>query len=244
MEYQCASSGIHVSLPLTTPTGKVRVKRPRPGFSPEAVPSRREPIQAQDYLEWQISYDTDNLHEPSLVKKVVLQKDSGVRYGCELVRLLVEGQKLSLLSNDELKQLKSILQGSRGKGIEETEQIAQEITKNFSSHVGDQHGFKRYQLIVPNYIKKCLKYSVEIKIAHKQKAVGNQAMIFVNLPVEYCASELEKPIIGRPAERLEKINYLIDSTNHQLISDTVIAFAIASERHRRDMEMIFSALRI
>lgn len=242
MNYKTKDSAIIITLPITTPTGKVRVKRPVPGFASNPVACRSEPIQSEDYLEWQISYDTENLHEPSVVKKVVLRKETGVRYGCELVRLLHDGRKISLITPEELAQLREIVNNPNTVGIEETEQIAKKIAEPPPSAVIADTGFKRYQLLVPNYIKEGNQYQVEIKIAHKQKAVGNQAMIFLNLPIARCSSKSEEPLVGRAAEKLEQVDYTIKSENRNLIYDTALAFVIASSRHRRDMADILSKL--
>jgi hypothetical protein len=242
MNYKTTASSIIITLPITMPTGKVWVKRPVQGFASNPVACRSEPINPEDYLEWQISYDTENLHEPSVVKKVVLRKPTGVRYGCELVRLLHDGRKISLITPEEVAKLREIVNNPDMVGIEETEQIAQKIAEPPPSAVIGDTGFKRYQLLVPNYIKEGNQYNVEIKIAHKQKAVGNQAMIFLNLPIAHCSSKSEGPLVGRAAEKLEQVDYTINSENRNLIYDTALAFAIASQRHRRDLAEILSKL--
>ena len=50
-----------VKLPLTTPTGKIRVKR-RGRTSNCGIPiaTKREVFKEIDYVEWRISYATDN----------------------------------------------------------------------------------------------------------------------------------------------------------------------------------------
>ena len=244
MKYETTPSTITITLPITTPTGKVRVKRPVEGFASNPVACRSELIKSEDYLEWQISYDTDNLHEPSILKKVVLRKETGVRYGCELVRLIHEGRKRSLITPEQLNELKTIVNNSDSDGIEEAEKIIMKIAGPAPSELIDNTGFRRYQLSVPNYIKQGNQYNVEIRIAHKQRAVGNQAMIFLNLPLVNCLPKSGESIIGRNANKLEEVDYTINSANSNLIYDTVLAFAIASKRHRRDMAMIFSKLRI
>ena len=142
MEYRTLNDQIIVSLPITTPTGKVRVKRPVAGYAAEPVACRSLPMMADDYLEWQIA-------------------------------------------------------GS---------------------------------------------YAVEIKIAHKQRAVGNQAMIFVNLPLKYCQSKGSQPLIGRCADKSEKADYAINAGNVEMVFDTFVAFALASVSHRNDLKMIFEKL--
>lgn len=236
-------SCIDVVLPITTPTGKVRVKRPVVGAAAEPVPCCSDPMTENDYLEWQISYDTDDVHDPSVLKDVVLQKPgTKVRYGCELVRLLVESRKIGILSLQTFNEMKRIVFAPLEKGIEESELVERREDKALES-LATQHGFRRFYLLVPNYIKRTESYAVEIKIAHKQRAVGNQAMIYVHLPLVHCSSAVSgAPLVGRRANKLEEASYRIDSSNASLLTDTVVAFAVASVRHRMDMRLIFEAI--
>lgn len=241
MHYTTFTDRIEIALPITTPTGKVRVKRPAPGLAPEAVACRTVPMEKDDYLEWQISYDTDSLQDPSVVRDVILNKPGGVRYGCELVRLVVEALEIGLLTDDEFERLKRIVFGSLENGIEESERIAREPDPLIDS-LATKYGFTRHRLIVPNYLRSSEAYSVEIKIAHKQRAVGNQAMIYVHLPLRYCAPSSDALLIGRCAEKLEQAQYTIGRENIDLIRDTVVAFSLASSRHHNDIKAIFRCL--
>lgn len=124
MEFKVQRDKIIISLPVTIPTGKV--KRPVKNFSSEPVACRSKPIEDTDYLEWQISYDTDSLQEPSVVKNVILNKPQGIRYGCELTCLLVESGKLGLLPQDKFKELEILVKTPMEAGIEELEKIRRE----------------------------------------------------------------------------------------------------------------------
>ena len=239
MQYRTTSQSIVISLPMTTPTGKVRVKRPLEGFAAEPVACRSVPIEIDDYLEWQINYNTDNLHEPSIVKDVILQKDTGTKYGCELVRLIVEGMRLRLISSGQINDLKKVM-NEADELIEETERIEREPAS--STKLSERFGFVRHYLKVPNYLKKSEKFTVEIKIAHKQKAVGNQAMIYLCLPIRFCRSQIENSIVGRIANRNELIDYEVNRSNAKLIYDTTLAFIIASNNYREDLRLIFGAM--
>ncbi len=241
MQYKTTSKSITIILPITTPTGKVRVKRPEEGLVAEPVACRSVVIRERDYLEWQISYHTDNLHEPSIVREVELQKDTGTRYGCELVRLLVDGLRLGFISSGQIFELKKAMEVV-DKGIEEMERIARKPTS--PTELSERYGFTRHCSEVPDYLKSGARYDVEINISHKQRAVGNQAMIYLCLPVQYCRSRGDNPIIGRTADRNELIEYEINRSNAQLIYDVTLAFIIASKKHREDIRTIFDALNL
>ncbi len=243
MKIDIKDKKIIIDLPITTPTGKVRVKRPVEGFAPEPVACRSKEILENDYLEWQIGYDTDNLNEPSVIHKPPIQKEVGTRYGYELTRLIIEGSKLGLITEDEIAELKDLITADFD-GVEETEKIELKQAPHSTQYIGEKFGFTRHQLITPDYIKKVTKYAVEIKISHKQRAVGNQSMIFLNLPVRFCTAQDGSSIIGRIAEKKEEILYVIDSTNRKLIFDTTLAFVVGSKAHRKDIELIFKTLKI
>ena len=241
MEYRTLNDQIIVSLPITTPTGKVRVKRPVAGYAAEPVACRSLPMMADDYLEWQISYDTDELDDPSVLHEVVLNKAQGVRYGCELVRLLVECRSKGILPDNRFQELRQLVFATLDAGIEELEKIRREDDSQAKT-IATKYGFSRHYLRVPNYLRVAGSYAVEIKIAHKQRAVGNQAMIFVNLPLKYCQSKGSQPLIGRCADKSEKADYAINAGNVEMVFDTFVAFALASVSHRNDLKMIFEKL--
>ena len=67
-------------------------------------------------------------------------------------------------------------------------------------------------------------------------------MIFVNLPLSQCQSQNQAALIGRSANKLERVNYIINGQNVDLVFDTIVAFAVASVAHRHDLRMIFEAL--
>lgn len=241
MNCKITINSLCVSLPITTPTGKVRVKRPVSGGESEPVACRSDNINDGDYLEWQISYDTDSLNLPSVLRDVVLNKEQGVRYGCELAWLVRQARDKGILPHAEFSRLRDMVNAPLENGVEESELILRAVDK-VANTIATRAGFTRNILQVPNYLKKTELYGVEIKIAHKQRAVGNQAMIFVNLPVNACKSQNSRPLIGRCADKLEQVDYTIDANNAGLISDTVVAFAIASQSHRDDLKMIFEKL--
>jgi len=232
---------IVVELPITSPTSKFRLKRPVDGFISEPVACRSAEIKENDYIEWQISYDTDNLHEESIVKKVVMHKEEGVRYGCELVKLMVEGYKLSLLTGEQISSLNDIIRSGED-GLEESEMIVIKQIEKDNNRLYESYGFTKNTILIPNYIKYGNNYSVEIKIAHKQRAVGYQSMIYLNLPISACRDKKGGSLVGRMAEIKEVVEYVVDESNNSLISDTLLAFAIASRKHRNDIRLIFKSL--
>lgn len=52
----------------------------------------------------------------------------------------------------------------------------------------------------------------------------------------------ENAFIGRTADAKEKATYCITSQNVSLITDAIVAFAIASQNHRDDFKRIFEKI--
>lgn len=240
MEWRTFNGAVEFKLPITTPTGKVRVKRPCAGFAPQPVACRSKPMLEDDYLEWQISYDTVDRDAPSVVIEAELHKPVGIRYGCELARLMVEVRRLGLLPPARWRELRTLLDAQiETDGIEERERII--MTPPTADAVVDAHGFRRFVQHVPDYLKIAPDYAVEIKIGPKQRAVGTQAMIYVHLPVQACSAEAGA-LPGRTAVQNEQAIYRITAANSTLVYDTVLAFVLASRSHARDIKLIFEAL--
>jgi hypothetical protein len=97
VEFRIKGEAIEISLPITTPTGKARVKRPVPGHAPNPVATRQVTMGEADYLEWQISYDTDSPSMNSALESVSFRRGGNERFGFELVWLLVKGREMNLI---------------------------------------------------------------------------------------------------------------------------------------------------
>ena len=67
-------------------------------------------------------------------------------------------------------------------------------------------------------------------------------MVYLCLPLIQCNSEINKPLIGRIAEENEKIFYIIDESNKDIVYDTILAFIFSSNKHLEDLKLIFYQL--
>ena len=112
------SGGIVLELPLTEPTGKVRVKRRTKNFD-VPVATRREALLEKDYVEWQISYATEEASETA-VESIKL---SDGRIGFELSKILCKAKRLGILRERDFKEMKEFAKSVRDKTIEEKEEI-------------------------------------------------------------------------------------------------------------------------
>ncbi len=222
-----------VKLPLTNPTGKIRVKR-RGGTSNYGIPiaTRREAFKEIDYVEWQISYATDNPPVESKVEDIRLNG----QVGFELTKLLCEGIKIGILSNNDIQEMETFIKNIKKEDtLEENEEILREGTK-----YEVKGGFKKFIEKAPLFIKinEEKGYFVELILKHKQRAVGLQAMVYLCIYINQLKDKDGKLLMGRTARSREFGILEITSENKEIIIDVVKAFAIASCQHRNDIQSI------
>lgn len=228
-----------IRLPLTNPTGKIRVKR-KSLYSNYGLPisPRKTKFTDKDYVEWQISYATKNPPEDSKVEDIVINND---QIGFELTKLLCEGLLLGILSNDDFNEMENFIsEVQQGDTLEENENIIRE--DKFQEIKG---GFRKFEERIPIFIKTNDEkgYFIEIILKHKQRAVGLQAMIYLCIYIGKLKDKDGKYLIGRTANTKEFGEIKITTTNKELIKDTVKAFAIASQTHKRDILNILKQVR-
>lgn len=224
-----------VKLPLTNPTGKIRVKR-REKASNYGIPiaTRREPFQENDYVEWQISYVTDDPPIDSKVEDVTLNG----QVGFELTKLLCEGIKLEVLLNSDIEEMKSFIDSvEHSDTLEENERILREDSK-LEVKGGFKKSIEKSPLFIKNNEEKG--YFVEIILKHKQRAVGLQAMVYLCIYINRLKDGDGKPLIGREAKPKEFGILEISSKNKEIVTDVVKAFAIASRQHMNDIKSILN----
>lgn len=233
-----------IELPLNTPREKVRVKRRNIESNyGSQIATRKKDFKfkncddLKDYLEWQISYATNNPPEESKVEGIVINND---QIGFELTKLLVCGLKLGILSQDDIKELKDFISKIRPNDtLEENEQIYR--IDNSQEIIG---GFRKFTENVPIFIKENRDkgYFIEIILRHKQRAIGLQAMVYLCIYVEQLKYANGDPLINRPPLANEIGQLEIDSNNKTIILDTVKSFAIASQQHNRDISDILNKI--
>jgi len=223
-----------IKLPLTNPTGKIRIKR-RSKTSNYGIPiaTRETSFTNEDYVEWQISYATQNPPETSKVENIIINNE---QIGFELTKLLYEGSILGILSTEDFNEMEKFINDVKDKDtLEENERI---IRENKLQEI--KGGFKKFEEKTPVFIKKNDEngYFVEIILKHKQRAVGLQAMVYLCIYIEKLVDKDEKSLIGRYANTKEFGKIEITTENKELIKDVVKAFAIASQVHKRDISSI------
>lgn len=216
MKVQIKNTGnkIAIFFPMTKPHSRARIKRRIPERESEPVFKNQHTIGCEDYIEWQIAYDS------------------------EFKPLIVESRHLNLLSQQDFEELDQLLNTQFINSIEESYEIR--LKEKLDESIVTPHGFDSFALEVPFYEKLAQKYAVQITIKNQQRGAGKQAMIYLCLPIIHCTScDYDKSFVGRKAETNERAVYYINAQNVPLIYDLVFAFAIASQKHRNDLKKIF-----
>jgi hypothetical protein len=232
---ETGSDSIRIQLPLTSVTGKVRPKRRTAEGTGEPIAPTKTPLDASCYLEWQIGYDTPLKNAPDLTPGVVFQRNGETKYGHELSTLLLDAKKLGIISREDLATLRKSLDGDKT-DIEKTTDVT--VEKVVAPGGTLPSGFEKLVEKTALFVKETPHGRIEIRVQKKQRAVGEQAMLYVCLPMKLLRradATLRPPT---PARRKEQVLYIIDKTNAGFLLDIVRAFGAASRQHNEDMRNI------
>ena len=228
-----------IPLPITSPTGKVRVKfretNKNYGLS---FASKREVFTKNNYIEWQISYDTENQND-SWYKYHFIRKEK-TKYTIELSDYLASSLENKIINKKEFNELINFAQKVKEKEefIENKFAIERQENKNVSIMNMDFNLFKEnHPLLI--FLKR-KDYTIEIKIDRKQKAVGVQAMVFLCIPINQI--ENYENLLNKTAKTKEKVKLIVKRDFNNFIIDTVKVFAIASKLHNEDMQKILTVI--
>ncbi|MFA0760055.1 MAG: hypothetical protein HZLCBSQH_000143 [Candidatus Fervidibacterota bacterium] len=144
-------------LPLTSPTGRVRVKR---GGHP--IPTRQTELEAKDVIEWQIAYRDGNGRLVELGQILWLAKEYGV---------------LGLNDVIALEDFASAQSSFCDEQFTVTTEASEQEFFGFKLH-RRKHPLLRHEIGDGTV--------VEIELRHRQRAVGFQAMVFLLIPISQC----------------------------------------------------------
>jgi len=243
MLYSIENSTLKIKLPLTQPTSKVRVKQ-RANIFEAGIPvaPRQRKFTPDLYLEWQIAYDTE---DKSKSVQHILYPRHKINDGShkekstfELTDLLWEAIACGLLPKEKINEL--ITFGSsikREEFLENNIQPGMERNGTYKIHKFEFIVcYKRSPILLYQY-KNTL---IELFVDSKQKAVGNQVMLFFDIPVK----ELEewKNLENRPAYTNEKVTWTINKKNSEVLVYLVKCFMSGSQQHNQDLLSICKAI--
>lgn len=228
---------VRVRLPLTDVTGKVRVKERAPGDFGIPVAPRKTALNGEDYLEWQIGYDTPGTNGPSIVPDIKFKSDGEMKYGHELAKIILESVRLGILSTNELNHEIEALRTILPTAFEENQPVQVEVATNTTAD-----GFQRAVEKLPQFTKTTPHGWVQIQLKQKQRAVGYQAMVYVCLPMNQVLDMNGNPRAPGEAKSKETVYYDFNRDNAPFILDIIQAFGLASEQHNQDIRKILAEI--
>lgn len=230
-------------LPLTQPTGLVRVKQ-RNNIYEAGIPiaTRQKKFTPNLYLEWQIAYDTEKISESRqqiIFTRHKINDDSKMQKATyELTDLLFEAIQIGLLPKDIIADLISF-----GSSIRDNEYIVFSIQPSMEGN--GTFALHKFQFFVCYERRPILLYQygnnlIELVIKPKQRAVGSQVMLFFDIPV----TELEewKELQDRTANKNEQVTWTLNKNNSNVLVYIAKCFMLGSKQHNSDLLSIWEAM--
>lgn len=239
---------IELSIPLTTATGKSRIKK-RSIIHEYGVPvaTRQEILCNNCYVEWQIGYDVlkdgkEKIKLTTLSDTEFVGSNGKKKALYELSEIIYYFTKWNIIKIDELKKLKIYLES-----LNKEELI--DVNPKFGilrSHPIEKEvlgiNFLYSQVQYPLLIYKFNQYEIiaEIIIKEKQYAVGVQPMLYFCFPVSEIAAN--PAIVGRATVKNEQGIFVINQNNCTIFLEILKIFGILSESHRKDILSIIELI--
>jgi len=239
---EAAGQAVRVRLPLTDVTGKVRPKERTPDGYGEALAPTKTALGQKHYLEWQIGYDTREADAPNVVKEIQFTRRGETKFGAELSRILVEALRRGVISTNDLLRERDRLAKLAEVTLEEREGITTEKTPLDAKGGPLPDGFTRWTQKVPQFLRETEHGWIQIQLKPRQRGVGNQAMVYVCLPMPTVRTPDGKLRPAGSAHTKETVFYHFDRANAGFLLDIVRAFAIASKQHNEDMGQILGRI--
>ncbi|WP_367690156.1 R.Pab1 family restriction endonuclease [Helicobacter pylori] len=236
---------IEVSIPLTSISGKARVKI-RHAFSDYGVSTatRKIPFSLKHYVEWQIGYDVP-IKDKEKFKLTTLKDEkyhflganNKVKTLYELSEMIYYAKQLGLISLENLENTLKYLEKQK-QFIEDNFTITRE---RFRSHQFGGMDFElsriSYPLLIHSFNDNQLS---EIVIREQQYGSKTQAMLY------FCFSILElktaTPLLNRTAMLKEHALLIIHKTNALMFLEMLKIFGLLSQAHHNDVLKILEKI--
>ncbi|GAA7094644.1 R.Pab1 family restriction endonuclease [Helicobacter pylori] len=238
-----SKKAIEVSIPLTSISGKVRVKI-RHAFSDYGISTATRKIlfSLKHYVEWQIGYDVPIKDKEKLElttlkdeKYHFLGANNKIKTLYELSEMIYYAKQLDLIS---LENLENTL-----KYLEKQKQFIEDnfIRERFRSHQFGGMDFElsriSYPLLIHSFNDNQLS---EIVIREQQYGSKTQAMLY------FCFSVLElktaTPLLNRTAALKEHALLTIHKTNALMFLEMLKIFGLLSQAHHDDVLKILKKI--
>ena len=235
-----------VDIPLTSPTGKIRIKL-RSMFHEYGKPhaTRSVPLTQNNYIEWQIGYDLEyaKRSNSSLPHISFIAYNGKKKVLYELSEYLYYFHSWDMIASSELQGTVEFLSNLEEKNLISNHPDCQITRTHPIEKQINNTTFLGMTLKYPQLVYKFGKYEIiaEITIKEKQRAIGVQPMLYLCFPVTEL--QVSENLIGRIAQKEEKAQFVIDKSNYSIVIEMVKVFGMLSPSHHKDtLEIIKSIL--
>lgn len=251
------SGKITVEIPLTSPTGKMRIKSRGSLYQyGEPHPSRAKPFHPDNYLEWQISYDiavAGGNANISTLPNVRFRSHAGAEKALfELSELFCHFVLWGIISRDETEQLANELSALAPRDFMDSRPDCRIRGGAPGDKVINRLRFMRYELKYPKFIRRFPESDAiaEVIIREKQRAVGVQPMLYFCLPVYLLGapdimgrhSPDDSDLTGRCARKNETTEVVFGAASRRVILELMKMFGMLSKAHNGDVVEILRAI--
>ena len=222
---------LKVSLPLTQPTGKIRIKR-RSAFNEygEPVATRQTPLSQCDYVEWQIGYDLKATEAVGILLEAIHFVNHAGEDKCpyELSEMLLLAYKMGLIEESEIREVMEEILAIPERNLLDRQDLMQIQRQNPRLENINGLEFHYMKVMYPMIVRRFGKYDIctEIIVREKQRAVGIQPMLFLCIPIS--CLEFKMNPFGRILEKREVAVWNIGRTEARLVIELFRMFGMMS----------------
>lgn len=236
-----------VAIPLTTTSGKIRVKE-RDNIYGYGLPfaSRSKKFNQKNYIEWQIGYDievkSDKISLTTLKDMQFTAYNKKRKAFYELSEYLFYLVQLKIISIKELGFLKNFIESLKEEDFISNHPHCSIKRTHPNTKVINNLEFEILKVEYPQLIHKFKNYEIitEITVREKQRAVGVQPMLYFCFPIVKLKSDM--PLIGRCAKVKEFAYFEINKENAFIFVEMAKIFGMLSPTHHYDILKILDLI--
>ena len=239
---------ITVAVPLTTTSGKTRVKK-RSILNEYGIPvaTCQNNLTNSCYIEWQIGYDvvvaeTDKLSLTTLGDIRFMGANGKEKAFYELSEYIYYLAKWGIVSHKSLSDIKNMIVNIPSSQLFDNHTELSIKRSHFIEKEFNNLPFLFTRVEYPLIVYKFGKYEIiaEIMIREKQRAIGVMPMLYLCFPITELKTDF--PLLGRRARSKEHGDFIIDKDNTNVFLELLKLFGMLSENHRNDMISIIDVI--
>jgi hypothetical protein len=232
---------IFVNIPLTTTSGKIRVKE-RNILNEYDIPVATKQIKfsQKHYIEWQIGYDVvvaekDKFKETTLKDKKFIGSNDKEKALYELSEFLYYFYKWNIITKKQLQEIINFIKNIDDDRLIDRNTNYSILRSNFKEISLFGIEFLQAEIKYPLLVHKFKNYDIitEIVIKEKQRAVGIMPMLYLCFPITELKSKTI--LLNRTAKTKEYATFILDKNNIDLLLELIKIFGILSKNHKHDI---------